>query len=199
VEKTPSARYLFRLANTKGNSPSDVHRVSELIRNILGSRESASHFRISTRALEFNVFAKNEEELDEKRRRLHEKGFDILSTKLLDTPPVPMGRLEALKEGVELFNEERFWESHEVLEQIWRESRGAKRDAVQSLILTAAAFVHFQKNEPDIFLSVLKRARAKAGDGSGVELLDLDELRENLDTILASGNIRLFKLKIMDC
>jgi uncharacterized protein len=127
---------------------------------------------------------------------LQGKGFEILGTKLLDTPPASIDKVEALKEGVELFNEERFWESHEVLEQIWRESIGQERDAVQSLILTAAAFVHYQKNEPDTGLSILKRARTKASDGTGSELLNLDGLKKNLDTILASGNIRLFKLKI---
>jgi uncharacterized protein len=101
-----------------------------------------------------------------------------------------------LREGVDLFNEERYWESHEVLEQVWSTSTGAGRDALQCLILTAAAFVHYQKNEPEICLSVLKRAREKAGDGTGIHLLKLDGLKENLEGILATGNIRLFKLKI---
>jgi predicted metal-dependent hydrolase len=110
---------------------------------------------------------------------------------------VSIDRAESLKEGVKLFNEERFWESHEVLEQIWRESKGLERDAVQSLILTAAAFVHYQKNETDICVSVLKRARSKANDAAGAELIYLDELKEKLDPILASGNIRLFKLGLI--
>ena len=101
-----------------------------------------------------------------------------------------------MREGVELFNEERFWESHEVLEQIWRFSKGTERDAIQSVILTAAAFVHYQKNEPDICLSVLKRARAKIPDEHRTELLSLNNLREKIDSILHSGHIRLFKLKI---
>jgi uncharacterized protein len=169
-----------------------------VIRSILGSRESASHFRISTHAIEFNVFAGNQRELNERKKQLEKKGFEIVGTKLLDTPPVSIDRVEALKEGVELFNEERFWESHEVLEQIWRESKGIERDAVQSLILTAAAFVHYQKNEPDICLSVLKRALSKANDGAGAELINLDELKEKLDAIIrASGNIRIFKLRLI--
>ncbi len=167
-----------------------------MIRTTLGSKESASHFRISTDALEFNVFANNSDELGERQRRLREEGFEILSTKLLDRPPAPIDREDALKEGVDLFNEERYWESHEVLEQIWSASKGAERDALQCLILTAAAFVHYQKNEPEICLSVLKRARAKAGDGTGIELLKLNGLRENLESILSTDNIRLFKLKI---
>lgn len=125
-------------------------------------------------------------------------GFEVFGTRLLDTPSAPIGKVEALREGIGLFNEERFWESHEVLELIWRESRGAEREALQSLILAAAAFVHYQKGEPDVCLSVLKRARAKAGDQAGVHPLDLDRLRESIDRILDSGNIRLFKLTIGD-
>jgi uncharacterized protein len=145
--------------------------------------------------LEFNLFARDEEELQEKRRLLAESGFKILTEKILDTPPVPISREDTLKQGIQLFNEQRFWESHEVLEQIWRVSRGTERDALQSLILTAAAFVHYQKGERDICLSVLKRARAKMRSTLEVELLDFDVLRANVDKILNSGRIRLFKLR----
>jgi uncharacterized protein len=129
---------------------------------------------------------------------LEKHGFEIIGKKLLDTPPVSIGKREAMIEGIELFNEERFWESHEVLEQIWRGSKGSERDTIQGLILTAAAFVHYQKNEPDICLSVLKRARMKIADRRANEMMDLGPLRKNIDLILDSGNIRIFKIGIMD-
>jgi uncharacterized protein len=129
---------------------------------------------------------------------LEKHGFEIIDKKLLDTPPASIGKREAMKEGIELFNEERFWESHEVLEQIWRESKGSERDTIQGLILTAAAFVHYQKNEPDICLSVLKRARIKIAERQASEMMGLDALRENIDMILDSGHIRIFKIRIMD-
>lgn len=190
------ARYLFRLANVNRYSPNDVPKISGKVRKILGSNESASHFRIGTDALEFNLFAHSEDDLDMKRKLLEENGFKILTEKLLDTPPSRISDAEAVAEGLRLFNEERFWESHEVLEQIWRESTGEERDALQSVILAAAAFVHYQKGEPDIFLSVLKRARAKMSGKATVDHLDLDQLRKNIDAILESGKIQLFKLRI---
>jgi uncharacterized protein len=186
---------LLRLANTEKSKPSDVHHVSEHIRNILGSRESASHFRIATNAIEFNLFARSVKELANTKRLLSERGFEILSEKLLDISPPSTGKLEALREGVQLFNEERFWESHEVLEQIWRDSRGDERDAIQGLILTAAAFVHYQKDEPQVFFSVIKRARAKLEGNSSIGILGFGQLRKNIDKILASSRIRIFKLK----
>lgn len=190
------ARYLIRVANTDEYSPRDVERVASTIRKSLGSRESASHFRVATDALEFNMFARDEEELNDRQRRLAENLFKIVSVKLLDTPPKAVDKEEALAEGVHLFNEERFWECHEVLEQAWHVSKGAERDAMQSMILTAAAFVHYQKGEEEICLSIMKRARAKMDLAKTYETVDMEGLEKNIDEILASERVRLFKLRM---
>jgi len=190
------ARYLLRIANKDGYSPSDVERVASTIRKILGSRESASHFRVATDALEFNMFARDEEELDDRQRRLTQSLFKIVSVKLLDMPPKVIDKEEALAEGVHLFNEERFWECHEVLEQAWNVSKGVERDAIQSIILTAAAFVHYQKGEEEICLSILKRARAKMPLARTYETIDFEGLERNIDGILNSERILLFKLRM---
>ena len=190
------ARYLLRVANKDGYSPRDVERVAITIRKILGSRESASHFRVATDAIEFNMFAQDEEELDDRQRRLTQNLFRIINVKLLDTPLKAVDKEEALAEGVRLFNEERFWECHEVLEQAWHVSNGVERDAIQSIILTAAAFVHYQKGEEEICLSILKRARAKMALAKTYETIDFDGLEKNIDGILDSERIRLFKLRM---
>ena len=190
------ARYLLRVANKEGYSPRDVELVASKIRTILGSRESASHFRVATDALEFNMFARDEQELDDRQRRLTQNLFKIVSVKHLDTPPKAVSKEEALAEGVRLFNEERFWECHEVLEQAWHVSKGIERDAIQSIILTAAAFVHHQKGEEEICLSIMKRARAKMALAKTYETVDLEGLEKNIDEILASARIRLFKLRM---
>ena len=190
------ARYLLRVANKDGYSPKDAERVASTIRKILGSRESASHFRVATDALEFNMFARDEKELDDRQRRLTMSLFKIVNVKLLDTPPKHVNKEEALEEGVQLFNEERFWECHEILEQAWHVSKGVERDAIQSIILTAAAFVHHQKGEEEICLSILKRARAKMASVKTYETIDFEGLEKNIDGILDSERIRLFKLRI---
>jgi len=190
------ARYLLRVANKDGYSPRDVERVASTIRKILGSRESASHFRVATDVLEFNMFARDEEELDDRQRRLTQNLFKIVAVKLLDTPPKAVDKEEALAEGVRLFNEERFWECHEVLEQAWHVSNGVERDAIQSMILAAAAFVHYQKGEEEICLSILKRAKAKIVSAKTYETVDVDDLEENIDGILDSQRIRLFELRM---
>jgi hypothetical protein len=190
------ARYLLRVANKDRYSPRDVKRVAEIIRKILGARESASHFRVSTDALEFNVFPKNETELDDRKRLLTQNQFNIVNVKLLDTPTKTVDKDEAFSEGVHLFNEERFWECHEALEQAWHISKGVERDAIQSIILTAAAFVHYQKGEDEICLSILKRARAKLTSVKEPNIIDMEGLEKNIDEILDSKVIRLFKLRM---
>jgi uncharacterized protein len=190
------ARYLVRVANKGGYTPKEVQQVSTIIRNILGSRESASHFRVATNAIEFNMFARDENELDERKRLLTQKRFDIVGTRLLDTPPKTVDRDEALAVGVALFNEERYWECHEALEQAWHVSKGIERDAIQSIILTAAAFVHYQKGEEEICLSILRRARTKMDSAETYQKIDLTGLREVIDKILDSENVRLFKARM---
>ena len=184
------------MVNKDGYSPRDVERVASSIRNILGSRESASHFRVSTDALEFNMFAGDEKELEDRKRLLTQSLFKIINLKLLDTTPKVVDKEEALAEGVRLFNEERFWECHEALEQAWHLSKGVERDAIQSIILTAAAFVHYQKGEDEICLSILKRAKTKMASAKTYDKIDLERVERNIEEILDSEKIRLFKLRM---
>jgi uncharacterized protein len=46
--------------------------------------------------------------------------------------------------GVELFNNEDFFEAHEVWEDLWHETRGEARDFVQGLIQVASSFHHLR-------------------------------------------------------
>ncbi|HTL46726.1 MAG TPA: DUF309 domain-containing protein [Verrucomicrobiae bacterium] len=65
-----------------------------------------------------------------------------------------------LHEFVCLFNEEKFFEAHEVLEALWREENGEARDFYQGLIQIAAAFVHYQKNNPAGYEALVESASA---------------------------------------
>lgn len=50
-----------------------------------------------------------------------------------------------LSEGRELFNQGRFFESHEIWEIAWRGAHGRERAFYQGLIQVAAALIHFQR------------------------------------------------------
>ena len=68
---------------------------------------------------------------------------------------------EAISEGISYFNDERFWECHEILEGVWKNCDGDEKFLVQGLILVAAALVHYQKDEDSICISIFNRALEK--------------------------------------
>lgn len=47
------------------------------------------------------------------------------------------------REGLRLFNEEDFFESHEVLEELWTDTHDERRKFYQGLIQAAVALLHF--------------------------------------------------------
>src|ERR1700684_2180707 len=50
---------------------------------------------------------------------------------------------EKYLEGIRLFNEQEFFECHEVLEELWSETLGEERKFYQGLIQAAVALFHF--------------------------------------------------------
>lgn len=54
--------------------------------------------------------------------------------------------LEKVKSGVILFNQKKYWECHEVLEDHWLEDRGDPcRDVYWAIIQVAAAMFHYRE------------------------------------------------------
>ena len=88
-----------------------------------------------------------------------------------------------------LFHTERFWKSHEVLEGVWKEPSETERRILNGIILINAAFVHYQKNELDIFISILKRSLEKLSEGLGkFYSLDLNQINEEITKIINDKN-----------
>jgi len=63
-------------------------------------------------------------------------------------------------EFIRLFNDERFFEAHEVLEALWRTENGNAKLFYQGLIQLAATFVHLQKQTPAGALALYQKASA---------------------------------------
>lgn len=102
---------------------------------------------------------------------------------------------DKIEHAIFLFNMERFWKSHEVLEGIWKMSSGLEKQILNGLILIAAAFVHYQKNEIDIFISILKRSLKKLEDCYGTYYcLNLDEIKLVVVNQLYKNNYNTFKI-----
>jgi len=78
-----------------------------------------------------------------------------------------------------LFNEQKFYEAHDILEDLWLPDRhGANGDFCKGLIQLAGAFVHLQKNRLRPSAALFKLAQANLGKYPAAhERLDLAEVR----------------------
>jgi hypothetical protein len=102
---------------------------------------------------------------------------------------------ETVGEARALFNAERYWESHEVLEGLWRTLEGEDKRYVQGVILVCAAFVHHQKGEDGVGLGVLKRAEAQLDYPRASYLgIDVRRLKESVARVKDSAELRPFRI-----
>ena len=68
---------------------------------------------------------------------------------------------QALDIGVWLWNEQRFFEAHECLEDVWHAAPEPDRDFWQGVIQVAVAGVHHQRGNPTGAAALLDRARGR--------------------------------------
>jgi hypothetical protein len=106
-----------------------------------------------------------------------------------------IGKDKAIEHAVKLFNDEKYWGAHEALESVWKGSDGDEKSILNGIILVAAAFVHDEKDEPEICLSILERARKKLeGTGGIYHGIDVDRIGDLISTIIKSGRIERFTI-----
>lgn len=142
--------------------------------------------RVSTNYLEFDVSVKKEE-------------LDLVVTKLAPIGPLNDARHvveehiekeEALRLARQYFNDERYWECHEVLEGVWKNTQEGEKDLVQGIILVAAALVHYQKHENEICLSIMGRAVEKFARASGTyHGIDVDKFQSTVVGMISARTI----------
>lgn len=102
---------------------------------------------------------------------------------------------ELLAEARELFNSERYWECHEVLEGLWRQKQGEEKRLIQAIILVCASFVHHQKGEDEVALGVLARADGQLDYRLGLyHGFEISTLKRNVKEILRSGRFTEFPI-----
>ncbi len=184
-------RYMIHLKNN-GYRPmhsSDlVHRAREICSDMHASVRVA---RVASKFLEFDV-------------SINPNDLDLLIEKLS-----PIGELdnirhvveekiekeEGIKDGVFYFNNERFWESHESLEGVWKKCYGKEKELVQGIILLAVAFAHGQKNENSIGIGMLGRALEKLGDSPAVYgTIDVDRIRNKITEMQTTKDLVVFEI-----
>ncbi len=188
-------RYLVRLANSQGYTPGDVKMLQAKIRELLGSAEKIGNLRISTSSMEFDLFTE-QTDLNKSKSLLEANISKVVTLRPIEPLAASArGEMQTLREGIDLFNEERFWEAHELLEEIWHPATGVERDIIQGLILTAAALVHYQKNENDVCVSILGRAKNKLGTLDHFKGLDIRRLKASIDQILKDNTPKLLRIE----
>lgn len=93
------------------------------------------------------------------------------------------------RRGLDLLNRGRFFDAHEVLEDVWREAPSPERKFLQGLIQVAVALHHHSRGNVVGCRSVLARAARNlssySADHGGV---DLASLRAALDAWLIALN-----------
>jgi len=100
---------------------------------------------------------------------------------------------EAILQGIDYFNDERFWECHEVFEGVWKNCDGNEKFLVQGLILIAAALVHYQKDEDSICISIFNRALEKLENSNGKYYkIDIDKIKNIVNEMINSKIISSF-------
>jgi hypothetical protein len=189
-------RFLVRLSNWNRASTADrkqlTRRAYQSVRE-LGA--DIGNLRVSSTAIELDLLLESEDGLQSAVKALENEIGPLLTLRKLDFESPKTGKEEAVKSGLDLFNQERYWESHEALESAWKVASGDEKEVLQGLILIAAALVHWQKNERQVTLSVLKRARDKlATHQTEYSGIDLHGLANKIEKMLKAAKPEFFKL-----
>ena len=72
-----------------------------------------------------------------------------------------MSDTDFFQQGIDLFNEGRFFECHEAWEEIWKRSDGEVKRFYQGLIQAAVAILHAQRGNLEGARSLHQKAREK--------------------------------------
>ena len=193
MNKSNFNRFMLYL-NNKQFSPSDANLILKKTRELTQSIEIIIRdCRISTKFIELDISISKEYNVDKVLNLLK----PISSIKeLIEVKERHFPKNEAINNAIVLFNEEKYWWSHEALEMIWKESHGEEKQLLNGLILVCAAFVHYQKDECNVCLSILERSMIKFSTvkKSIYYGINIDGIKKRITEILQNKEIVLFKI-----
>jgi len=91
-------------------------------------------------------------------------------------------------DGIELFNAGRFFDCHEVWEEVWKRASGAEKLFYQGMIQAAVAILHAQRGNPRGARSTWDKARAKLEPLPAEHMgIALAELRDDVNAFIAQA------------
>ena len=102
---------------------------------------------------------------------------------------------QGITDGIFYFNNERFWESHESFEGVWKKCFGREKELVQGIILLAVAFAHAQKDEHSIGIGMLDRTLGKLGTSPSMyHSIDVDRIRNKVMEMQQTNDLITFEI-----
>lgn len=185
-------RYMAYLKN-EGFGPKDAHLLLSKARQIVEKYDILIRdVRVSNRFIEFDISLGNLEDLEKIRSIFSFIGQYIDGYKVVEKD---LKIEESLILAKKLFNEEKYWITHEVLEGVWKKAYGDEKDLLNGLILVAAALVHYQKNEKDIALSIMRRALKKLTAANEKYFgIDVVSIKSQVSEMVKSSTIQNFTI-----
>jgi uncharacterized protein len=196
-------RYLVYLNKKYGNESKkykDILRKLRLLLESYSRKEEIRDLRISRFFMELDVGA-DEKTIFTSNNEEFLSSLDVIGSILfIDeiTEEKKNGSIQGtISSAVYLFNMERFWKSHEVLESIWKEASGLTKKLLNGFILVDAAYVHLQKGESEIYFSILRRSEEKLKDTPEYLFnVNMKLLLQNVEIILSNREAFYFKILI---
>jgi uncharacterized protein len=148
--------------------------------------------RVASEHVEFDTSVPDGSDIEEILRRFNNispvSEYELLVERQME-------KHEAIRKARDFFNNEKYWQTHEVLESVWKQAHADEKDLLNGIILIAAAFVHYEKDESSICISILSRARKKLSQSNGRYFgMDLDEINRQVLRIIETGVIRRFTI-----
>jgi hypothetical protein len=185
-------RYMAYLKN-EGFGPKDARLLLSKARQIVEKYDILIRdVRVSNRFIEFDISLGNVEDLEKIRSIFSFIGQYIDGYKVVEKD---LKIEESLILAKKFFNEEKYWITHEVLEGVWKKAYGDEKDLLNGLILVAAALVHYQKNEKDIALSIMRRALKKLAAANEKYFgIDVVSIKSQVSEMVKSSIIENFRI-----
>jgi hypothetical protein len=184
---------MVHLQNTVPYTPRHASTLLQRARKLVESEASIRDARISKKYIEFDTSIS--EGIDVKMIIARVEAIAPLAG-YEEIVERHMEKGKAIDRAVQLFNDERYWEAHEVLEYLWKNATGIEKEILNGIILVAAAFVHDEKDEADVCISILHRARKKLDTASckNYHGINIKRIEDMISEIINSRNVHRFTI-----
>jgi predicted metal-dependent hydrolase len=148
---------------------------------------------VSKSHIEYDISIPDDSEIVEVASMLRDIGLYADSYQVIEKK---REKIQAISEAMGFFNEEKYWIAHEILEYVWKGSTGAERELIGGIILVCAAFVHYQKDEEEICISILRRAFKKLTTTTKRTYygIDIEVIKNQISDIISENKVEPFKI-----